>query len=54
MFAPNNRTVHAVLLACALSVSSAIFLIIEMDEPFGGVLRISDAPFRSAIDYLER
>ncbi len=54
LFAPNNWTVHAVLLACALSVSSAIFLIIEMDEPFGGVLRISDAPFRSAVDYLER
>jgi len=54
MFAPNNRTVHAVLLACALSVSSAIFLIIEMDEPFGGVLHISDVPFRTAIEYLER
>jgi len=54
MFAPNNWTVNTVLLACALSVSSAIFLIIEMDEPFGGVLHISDAPFRSAVDYLER
>jgi hypothetical protein len=54
LFAPNNWTVNAVLLACALSVSSAIFLIIEMDQPFGGILRISDAPFRSAIGYLER
>jgi hypothetical protein len=54
LFAPSNWTVNAVLLACALSVSSAIFLIIEMDQPFGGVLRISDAPFRSAIGYLER
>lgn len=54
LFAPNNWTVNAVLLACALSVSSAIFLIIEMDQPFGGVLRISDAPFRNAIGYLER
>jgi hypothetical protein len=54
LFAPSNWTVNAVLLACALSVSSAIFLIIEMDQPFGGVLRISDAPFRSAIGYLAR
>jgi hypothetical protein len=54
LFAPSNWTVNAVQLACALSVSSAIFLIIEMDQPFGGVLRISDAPFRSAIGYLER
>ena len=54
LFAPNNWTVNTVLLACALSVASAIFLIIEMDEPFGGILHISDAPFRSAVDYLER
>lgn len=54
LFATLNWTVNAVLLACALSVSSAIFLIIEMDRPFGGLLRISDAPFRSAIGYLER
>ena len=54
MFAPNNWTVNTVLLACALSVSSAIFLIIEMDKPFGGVVSISDAPFRSAVEYLER
>lgn len=54
LFAPSNGTVNAVLLACALSVSSAIFLIIEMDQPFGGLLRISDAPLRSAIGFLER
>ena len=54
LFAPRNWTVNAVFIACALSVSSAIFLIIEMDRPFGGLLRISDAPFRSAIGYLER
>jgi hypothetical protein len=53
LFATINWTVIAVLLACALSVSSAIFLIIEMDRPFGGLLRISDAPFQSAIGYLE-
>ncbi len=54
LFAPSNWTVNAVMLACALSVSSAIFLIIEMDQPFGGVISISDAPFRSAIGYLDR
>jgi hypothetical protein len=54
LFAPRNWTVNAVFIACALSVSSAIFLIIEMDRPFGGLLHISDAPFRSAISYLAR
>ena len=54
LFAPNNWTVNTVLLACGLSVASAIFLIIEMDHPFDGRLRISDAPLRNAVGYLER
>ena len=33
LFAPRNGTVLAVLLICALSVSSAIFLVLEMDRP---------------------
>ena len=40
-------------LLCALAVSSAIFLILEMDRPFNGLLRISEAPLRDAISYLE-
>lgn len=54
LFAPSNGTFHATIILCALSVSSALFLIIEMDRPFGGLLRISDAPMRSANFYLQR
>lgn len=54
LFAPRNGTFFAVIIVCALSVSSALFLIIEMDRPFGGLLRISDAPISSAIRYLQR
>jgi hypothetical protein len=53
LFAPRNGTVLAVTLLCALAVSSAIFLILEMDRPFDGLLRISDAPMRGAISYLQ-
>jgi hypothetical protein len=33
LFAPRNATVVATLLICALSVSAAIFLILEMHAP---------------------
>lgn len=52
LYAPRNATVTVVGLLCALSVSAAIFLIIEMYEPFSGILRISDAPLRAAVGYL--
>ena len=49
LFAPNNVTVVATLLVCALSVSGAIFLIFELDRPFQGLIQISSAPFRDAV-----
>lgn len=49
LFAPRNGTVIGALLICALSVALSIFLILEMDDPFGGVMRISDAPLRHAL-----
>ncbi len=49
LFAPRNVTVVATLLVCALSVSGAIFLILELDRPFQGLIKISAAPFRDAV-----
>lgn len=54
LFAPRHGTIYAVIFACALSVSSAIFLILELDRPFEGLLTISDAPLRDAIAELNR
>ena len=39
---------------CALSVAGAIFLILEMDRPFEGVIQISDAPLRQVLTQLGR
>jgi uncharacterized membrane protein len=39
LFAPKNATVMAAFLVCALSVSSAIFLILELDRSFEGSFR---------------
>jgi len=52
LFAPRNATVLAVLLVAALSVSGSIFLILEMNRPFAGLLKISSAPLRFALSHL--
>ena len=52
LFAPRNATVIATLFVCALSVSGAVFLILELVSPFSGLLQISDAPLRNAITHL--
>jgi hypothetical protein len=54
MFAPRNATVIVTLLICALAVSSAIFLILELDRPFDGMIQISSAPVRNALAQLGR
>ncbi len=52
LYAPRNATVVATLCVCALSLSGAIFLILELDRPFEGIIRISSAPLQSAIAQL--
>jgi len=54
LFAPFNATVVSSLLVSALSVSGAIFLILEMYTPYAGVVQISDAPLRAVIANLGR
>ena len=49
MNAPRNPTVYAALLICSLAMGSAIFLILELDRPFEGLLRISSRPVASAV-----
>ena len=52
MLAPRNATVVAVLLICALSVSGAIFMILEMSHPLDGIIKVSSAPMRKALEHL--
>jgi hypothetical protein len=49
LFAPRNATVLAALLICGLSVSGSIFLLLELNSPFDGAIRISSAPMRDAL-----
>jgi len=49
LMAPANATTLASLVICALSVSGAIFLILELDQPFSGIMVIQSEPLRNAL-----
>lgn len=44
-----NATVVTALFVGALSVAGAIFLILEMNRPYSGLMQISSAPIRTAL-----
>jgi hypothetical protein len=54
LFSSPNPTVAVALLVGALSVACAIFLILEMNEPYRGLMRISDEPLRDAIAQIDQ
>jgi len=49
VLAPPNATVMFALMVSALAVSGAIFLILELDQPFDGLIRISSEPMLNAM-----
>jgi hypothetical protein len=49
LFADNNATTVAALGIFALSASAAIFLILELSQPFTGLMMISGEPLRNAL-----
>jgi hypothetical protein len=54
LFTQRNTTVIAALFICALAFSSAIFLVLELDQPFDGVIQISSTPMRQIVGHLSR
>ncbi len=54
ILAPGNATVVVTLFVSALSVTGALVLIIDMDHPYLGFIRVSEAPLRLALDRLGR
>jgi hypothetical protein len=49
LFARLNVTLVAALFVFALSASAALFLILELGEPFAGLMQISSVPLRNAL-----
>lgn len=52
LLAPPNSTTVISLTAAAISVAGATFLILELDQPFGGTIRISSEPMVNALNQL--
>lgn len=52
LFAPANVTVVVTQLLCAASIAGAMFLVLELDRPFGGMIHISSEPMRTALEHL--
>lgn len=52
LFTSRNSTVMTVLFVCALSAASSLFLILELDQPLGGLIKISSDPLLKALAHL--
>jgi hypothetical protein len=53
LFAPRNWTSAVVLTLCALAVAGAVGMFLELEQGFGGVVRISSQPMRQAVRVLQ-
>ena len=54
LFGPRNWIVFLTLMVSACSMAAAIFLVLEMNSPLGGLMKISSAPLRKALEIIGR
>ena len=53
LFAPRNLTSAVTLTLCALAVAGAVAMFLELEQGFGGLIRISPEAMRQAVKTLE-
>jgi hypothetical protein len=54
LIAPHNATATFALMVSAVAAATAIFLVLELDRPFSGLLRISNEPMLNVLSQLEK
>jgi hypothetical protein len=54
VLAPRNVTASVAVAVCALSVAGALFLILELDRPLGGLMRVPLDPLTDVIPLLDQ
>ena len=54
VMAPRNATLIGILLISALSVAISIYLILELEHPFDGLIKVSSDPMRFLLRHLGR
>jgi len=52
LFAPRNASVTVAMVVAALGLAGAIFMILEMDQPYSGMVKIPSTSLRIALDQL--
>ncbi|MGO8801356.1 MAG: hypothetical protein ACLQE9_16240 [Roseiarcus sp.] len=50
---PRNAVIYATVVLCALSISSAVYMILELDTPLSGWIVVSSQPLRDALQHLD-
>ncbi len=53
LFSPANLTSAVTLFLCAVAVAGAVAMTLELEQGFGGLVRISPQPMRQAVKTLE-
>lgn len=51
---PRNGLIYVVILLSAVSVSSSLYLILDLDSPLSGPLRVSSQPMRDALQHMDQ
>jgi hypothetical protein len=54
LFAPSNVTALTVLFLGACAISAAIFLVLDLDRPLEGFIKVSSNPMRDALSHLDQ
>ena len=52
LFAPRNLMALTVLLIGACAISAAIFLVLELNQPLDGLIKVSSAPMQNALQHM--
>lgn len=52
LFSPRNASAFTVLLVGACAISASIFLVLELNHPLDGMIKVSSAPLRNALGHL--
>jgi hypothetical protein len=54
LFAPRTATVLAVMFLCSTSIATAVFLVLELDAPLEGLIRVPPDPLVAVLAMLNR
>lgn len=54
LYSPRNALAFTAIVVCAASVAGAVFLIVDLDQPFVGLVKVSSASLQDALSKLGR